>query len=332
MPAWDLIDRQRYEEIWRRQHGRTAINMVTTRGCPYHCNWCAKPIWGQRYNARSPENVVDEIKLLSGYTAVDYVWFMDDIFGLKPRWIQRFADALGEQGLSIRFKALSRPDLLLREGEVDALARAGCDVIWMGAESGSQKILDAMEKGTAVEDILDACAALRARGIRVGLFIQFGYPGEDRDDIRATISMIRAIVPDELGISVSYPLPGTPFHERVREQMGTTRHWTDSEDLAMLFRGPYRTSFYRMLHRYVHADLAMRRAWRSLRNASERRELDPRQKIRRAGLIGYAGLRALVSQLALGLLSRLPHDPTHELPVEMSPAAAAIPSKQPREQ
>jgi hypothetical protein len=158
LPAWDLIDLRRYRDIWTRRHGRFALNMVTTRGCPYHCNWCAKPIWGQRYNARSPENVVGELIWLKELAEFDHIWFMDDIFGLKPRWIARFADALGEAGLNIRFKCLSRPDLLLRIGETQALARAGCDIVWMGAESGSQNVLDAMEKGTTVENIFESRA------------------------------------------------------------------------------------------------------------------------------------------------------------------------------
>jgi len=312
LPAWDLIDLKRYRDIWTRRHGRFPLNMVTTRGCPYHCNWCAKPIWGQRYNARSPENVVGELIWLRELADFDYLWFMDDIFGLKPRWISRFADALDEAGISIRFKCLSRPDVLLRKGETEALARAGCEIVWMGAESGSQNVLDAMEKGTTVEMILDACQSLREQGIRVGLFIQFGYPGETRADIRATVKMIQRIMPDELGISVSYPLPGTRFYDRVKAELGDTRHWQDSDDLAMLFQGPFNTRFYRALHRYVHSDLAMRRAWRSKRILP----------------LGHAVARRTWFGLAMAVLSRLPHRRLDALPPGMLPEAAAKPSDQ----
>jgi radical SAM superfamily enzyme YgiQ (UPF0313 family) len=328
LPAWDLIDLRRYRDIWSRRHGRMALNMVTTRGCPYHCNWCAKPIWGQRYNARSPQNVVDELVRLRECTDVDYIWFMDDIFGLKPRWIAQFADRLDGAGVNIRFKCLSRPDLLLRSGETEALARAGCDIAWMGAESGSQKVLDAMEKGTTVEKIVDASEPLRQHGIRVGLFIQFGYPGETRQDIRATVRMIRRIMPDELGISVSYPLPGTRFYDRVKSGLGRTRHWQDSDDLAMLFQGPYNTQFYRSLHRYVHNDLNLRRAWRILREPNRRKALGTRIRVRKVGLLLFSTVKVAWFAMTMAVLSRLPHRGLESLPVDLSPDAAAIPSEQ----
>lgn len=329
VPAWDLVDLHRYREIWKRRHGHFELNMVTTRGCPYHCNWCAKPIWGQRYNARSPENVVGELIWLKELAEFDHIWFMDDIFGLKPRWIARFADALEEARLNIRFKCLSRPDLLLRIGETQALARAGCDIVWIGAESGSQNVLDAMEKGTTVENILTACKLLREQGIRVGLFIQFGYPGETRTDIRATVRMIQQTMPDELGISVSYPLPGTRFYDRVKAELGDTRHWQDSDDLAMLFKGPFTTGFYRALHRYVHSDLAVRRTWRVLTEPARRKTLDMKQKIRKLGLLAYSIVRVAWFSMAMTVLSRVPHRGMESLPVGMQPDAAATPSDQP---
>lgn len=328
LPAWDLIDIRRYHEIWTRRHGRLSLNLATTRGCPYHCNWCAKPIWGQRYNSRSPENVVDELALLQDLVDVNYFWFMDDIFGLKPHWVSRFAEVLEDTGINIRFKSLSRPDLLLRKGETGALARAGCDIAWMGAESGSQKVLDAMEKGTTVENILDACASLRQHGIRVGLFIQFGYPGETWQDIQATIRMIRKIMPDELGISVSYPLPGTRFYDRVKAELGSTRNWQDSDDLAMLFNGPFNTPFYRSLHRYVHSDLNMRRAWRFLSGSRGQKTVSSRIRLRKTGLLAYSVVRVACFGFAMAILSRLPHRGINSLPVELRPDAAATPSDQ----
>jgi radical SAM superfamily enzyme YgiQ (UPF0313 family) len=328
IPAWDLIDLNRYREIWTRRHGRFALNMVTTRGCPYHCNWCAKPIWGQRYNARSPGGVVAEIVRIRQLVDCEYVWFMDDIFGLKPNWIKEFATALDAAGIAIKFKCLSRPDILLRDGETEALARAGCDIVWMGAESGSQKVLDEMEKGTTVENILQACESLRLHRVRVGLFIQFGYPGETRQDIRATVRMIRQIMPDELGISVSYPLPGTRFYDRVKAELGKTRHWQDSDDLAMLFKGPFNTTFYRALHRYVHSDLAVRRTWRRLKTGAQRKKLGNARKLRVAGLLVYSIATAGWFMLVMAVTSRLPHRGMAPLKAELGPVAAATPSDQ----
>jgi anaerobic magnesium-protoporphyrin IX monomethyl ester cyclase len=263
-PAWDLIDTPRYRQLWRLRHGYYSLNMATTRGCPFHCNWCAKPIWGQRYNCRSPENVVGELQWLKQHVQPDHIWFADDIFGLKPGWVERFGALVHQHSAALPFKCMLRPDLVT-PSLVDGLRLAGCRSVWLGAESGSQKILDAMEKGTTVEQIHQACGRLQAAGIEVGFFIQYGYPGENTQDIQETLAMIRRCLPDDIGISVSYPLPGTAFHEKVRSQLGEKRNWIDSEDMAMLYRGPYPESFYRVLYRATHSEFRMRRAWLRLK-------------------------------------------------------------------
>jgi radical SAM superfamily enzyme YgiQ (UPF0313 family) len=260
-PAWNLVDVEKYRSIWLKRHGYFSMNMVTTRGCPYHCNWCAKPIWGQRYNSRSPENVVAEMKWLKSTYAPDHIWFADDILGLKPNWIERFAALSREAEAQIPFKCLQRADLV-NEQTAAALARAGCRTIWIGAESGSQKILDAMDKGDTVEDIYRAARLLRDHGIEVGFFLQFGYPGETWEDVQKTLKMVRECAPDDIGISVSYPLPGTKFYEHVKLELGEKQNWIDSEDLAMLYQGPFPTEFYRILHRRVHYEFRAWKAWR----------------------------------------------------------------------
>ena len=133
-PAWDLVNIEKYRAVWMKKHGYFSMNLVTTRGCPFHCNWCAKPIWGQRYHSRSPENVAAEMKWLKEEYHPDHIWFADDILGLKPGWLPRFADAVHTQGSLIPFKCLSRADLLTRKGEVEALARAGAQTVWLGAK------------------------------------------------------------------------------------------------------------------------------------------------------------------------------------------------------
>jgi radical SAM superfamily enzyme YgiQ (UPF0313 family) len=241
------------------------MNMVTTRGCPYHCNWCAKPIWGQRYNLRSPENVAAEMKWLKETYHPDHIWFADDIFGLRPGWIERFSQQVAEQDAIVPFKCLLRADLV-KPSVVEGLKRAGCQTVWMGAESGSQKILDAMDKGTTVQQIYDARRRLGQAGIQVGFFLQFGYPGETRAEVERTLQMVRETMPDDIGISVSYPLPGTKFYERVKSQLGPKQNWVDSDDLAMLYQGPFSQAFYRTLHRAVHSEFRMRRAWMAIKH------------------------------------------------------------------
>lgn len=153
-PDWDLVDLRRYQAIWYRRHGYYSLNMVTSRGCPFHCNWCAKPIWGQRYQTRTPENVMAEMKSLKEKYHPDHIWFADDVFGLKPGWIQRFADLIQQEDALIPFKSLHRADLLLWGDTIPALKRAGAQMVWLGAESGSQRILDALPETPSWEGAL----------------------------------------------------------------------------------------------------------------------------------------------------------------------------------
>lgn len=266
-PAWDLVNSESYRKQWVKHHGYFAANMVTTRGCPFHCNWCAKPIYGQVYNSRSPENVVEEMKFLKKTINPDRIWFCDDIFGLKPGWVAQFSEVVLKQDAIIPFKCLSRVDLLLKEDAIRNMARAGCYNVWVGAESGSQKVLDAMEKGTTVGQIYEATRLLKQAGIRVGFFLQYGYPGETREDIELTLKMVKECLPDEIGVSVSYPLPGTRFYESVKAQMGPKHNWVDSQDLAMMFPGTYSPDFYRALHRVTHKQFRIALSKRALRES-----------------------------------------------------------------
>ncbi|HEY8931137.1 MAG TPA: radical SAM protein [Mucilaginibacter sp.] len=252
LPAWDLIDIEPYRRLWLKNAGYFSLNIGTTRGCPFKCNWCAKPIYGNRYNSRSPENVVAEIKLLKQNYQMDHIWFCDDIFGLKPGWVKEFAGLLNEAGIKIRFKIQSRADLLADEEIVKALAAAGCENVWIGAESGSQKILDAMDKGIQIEQIREATRLMKEYGIKPSFFIQFGYPGEVKEDIKLTIDMINELLPFEIGISVSYPLPGTSFYDKVKAELEKKTNWTDSDEMALMFSNTYPPGYYKQLHRYVH--------------------------------------------------------------------------------
>jgi anaerobic magnesium-protoporphyrin IX monomethyl ester cyclase len=190
----------------------------------------------------------------------------DDIFALKPGWIQSFNDLVQKRKLSFRYKIQSRVDLLLQENSIEALAKSGAETVWVGAESGSQKILDAMDKGTKISEIEEATMLLRKYNIRVGFFLQFGYPGETKEDIEKTIAMVLRLMPDEIGISVSYPLPGTKFYETVKDQLQQKQNWSDSDDLSMMYRGTYPADFYKILHRYVHDRYAIERGKFAFKN------------------------------------------------------------------
>ena len=304
MPAWDLVDVERYRAIWRRHHGYHSMNLVTTRGCPYHCNWCAKPIYGQRYAVRAPEHVVSEMAWLKRAYAPDHLWIADDIFGLKPGWVEEFGRLTKERDARIPFKCLMRADQVTPRVAA-ALGNAACRTVWIGAESGSQKILDAMEKGIKVEQIVEASRALHEAGIEVGLFLQFGYPGELREDIQRTLDMMRACRPDDIGVSISYPLPGTRFYDRVRAELGHKRNWFDSDDLETMYHATYSPEFYRVLHEAVHAEFRLTRAASLASVAARPWRLRP-VHLRQAGSAAAHGLKLPLLRWQLDEFSRGP--------------------------
>lgn len=325
MPAWDLVDVPRYRSIWRQRHGYYSMNVATTRGCPYHCNWCAKPIWGQRYNTHTPDRVVAEIKHLMNTYQPDHIWFVDDIMGLKPGWIERFAELTEKENLQLPFKCLSRVDLLLRGNTINALKRAGCQIVWVGAESGSQKILDAMEKGTKVEQIREASQRLHDEGVQVGFFLQFGYPGETREDIERTLQLVRDCNPDDIGISVSYPLAGTTFYERVKDQLGMKHNWLNSSDLAMLYHGPFTTDFYRQLHKVVHKEFRARK----VRDELKRNPFTLHsQRVRDVIAMAFHIMTLPFARRQLDRLAQQPHQGFDQLTPGMDYAKAATPTLQ----
>jgi len=274
--ARELIDLEPYRQAWKTAHGYFSANVVASRGCPYRCNWCAKPISGNKFQIRPADDVASEIRELKELYGVQHLWFGDDVFALNHRWIAQFADAMQRERCVLPFKIQSRADLMT-EQTVSALRSAGCAEVWMGVESGSQKILDAMDKGLQVAEVVDARDRLRAAGIRACFFLQFGYPGETWNDIQMTAALVRATRPDDIGISVSYPLPGTVFYDRVQTQIGVKRNWTDSDDLCVMYTAAYRTDFYLALRDAMHVEVSswdrkskltrsqVHRAWQQLR-------------------------------------------------------------------
>ncbi|HEX8366348.1 MAG TPA: radical SAM protein [Allosphingosinicella sp.] len=254
LPAWDLVDAEAYRSVWTEAHGFFSWNLATSRGCPYSCNWCAKPTFGRGYAQRSPASVAEEMRRLKRDVAPDHVWFADDIFGMTERWIGEFAKEVARRRALIPFMMQSRVNLIDR-AVAGSLKAAGAAEVWLGVESGSQRILDAMDKGSVVASVRTATLALKEEGIRVGWFLQLGYPPEDWEDILLTRDLVREERPDDIGVSVSYPLPGTVFHERVAAQLGTRRNWRDTDELAMLFQGTFDTAFYRMVRDALHAEV-----------------------------------------------------------------------------
>lgn len=304
MPAWDLIEVSSYKKIWMENHGYFSLNIATTRGCPFKCNWCAKPIYGNRYNSRSPKKVTEEIEYLIKNFDVKHFWMCDDIFGLKPGWVQEFRNVVKSKGLKFKYKIQSRVDLLLQEDTISALAESGADTVWVGAESGSQKILDSMDKGTTVEQIFEATRLLKRNGIRPAFFLQFGYLGEEKADIEKTINMVLELMPEEIGISVSYPLPGTKFFDKVKDQLKGKSNWTDSDELALMYKGTFSPSYYKKLHRYVHKVYRRKQSLMNIKNLI----LNPfninKSKLRSAAALIYYSPMSIIDALQLKRLEK----------------------------
>lgn len=305
LPAWDLIETEAYRQLWLKHHGYFSLNLATTRGCPFKCNWCAKPIYGNRYNSRSAIQVVDEIEMLLKKYNPDHFWMSDDIFGLKPGWVNNFRDEVKKRGLTFRYKIQSRVDLLLEEDAIAALAESGAETIWVGAESGSQKILDAMDKGTKVEQIREARLLLKQKGIKAAFFLQFGYPGETKEDINSTLQMVLDLMPDEIGISVSYPLPGTKFYENVKVGLHEKQNWSDSDDLAMMFAGTYSSAYYKILHRYIHNRYRIQRGINQIKNWIKQPRIPMALDIKRIASMVFHFPFALINAFQLNQLSKV---------------------------
>ena len=268
--AWNLVDMDRYRVMWLKAHGYFSLNMAASRGCPFRCAWCAKPIWGNQYIQRDAGEVAEEMAYLKRSFSPDHIWFADDIFGFRVDWVAQFAAAVQAQDAQIPFTIQTRADLVSERMAV-ALRDAGCREAWIGAESGSQRVLDAMNKGTTVAEIRVARERLKSVGVRVGFFIQLGYMDEDLTDIIATRELLDAARPDEIGVSVSYPLPGTKFYELVKAQLGGKTRWNESNDLDMMFQGTYTSDFYRAVRNLLHDQVTLQTATVPLRRDEQRR-------------------------------------------------------------
>lgn len=257
-PARDLIDLDPYRAAWTNAHGYFSANMVSSRGCPYHCNWCAKPISGNKFHLRAAAAVAEEMRMLKREAGVQHIWFGDDVFALNHRWVEEFADEVVRRDAVIPFKIQSRADLM-RDDTVRALKAAGCVEVWMGVESGSQAVLNAMDKGLKLSSVVIARRRLHEANIRACYFLQLGYPGESWPELQETINFVRRTRPDDIGVSLSYPLPGTVFYQRVQSQLGSKRNWADSDDLCVMFHAAYSTEFYRAVRDALHAEVI---SWR----------------------------------------------------------------------
>jgi len=255
-PAWDLVDLQPYRKLWMRRHGVSAMSLIAGRGCPFRCTWCAKPVLDKKFLTRSVENVVNELLWLKRNFNPSYLRFVDDVFVMDRRWALKFCEEVVRADAVIPFECLARVDLV-NEEMLAALKRAGCQKIFYGVESGSQKILDAMKKGTKIHQIKTTATLMHKLGIKMHAYLMFGYPGEEYEDIWKTIRLVEETVPHSAGVSVTYPIKGTEFYDQVRNEFLESNQWTYSNQNLSAFRTRYPSWVYRFAAKLTQTRLQL---------------------------------------------------------------------------
>ena len=243
LPNRQKIDLQQYLDAWKKAHGHSAVSVSTQRGCPYTCRWCSTAVYGQSYRRRSPRAVVDEIEWLQAHYDFDLIWFVDDVFTVSHNWLNEFHDELQRRDVRVAFECITRADRL-NEEVIQTLKKCGCFRIWIGAESGSQRIIDAMDRRVDVQQVRDMIRAARQAGIQAGTFIMLGYPGETEADIRETVEHLKASNPDLFTITVAYPIKGTGLYEEVQSTAFSALPWADHTDRDLDFQRAYPRRYY----------------------------------------------------------------------------------------
>jgi radical SAM superfamily enzyme YgiQ (UPF0313 family) len=258
LPDRGAIDIERYLTTWRTHHGTGSLNLITARGCPYRCRWCSHAVFGYHHSRRSPENVADEVAHLRERYAPDMLWFADDVFSISPRWLAAYTELAIRRGLVLPFECITRADRVTPAVAED-LRRLGCFRVWIGSESGSQRILDAMERGVTVTEVQAATALLRATGIQVGMFLMWGYEGEDASDIDATIEHVKRANPDVFLTTVAYPIKGTPYFDAVADRLVEPADWAAATDRDYQVRGRHSKRYYAFATRRLQHEVALHR-------------------------------------------------------------------------
>jgi len=257
-PARHAVDIGRYVKTWRDAHGKGSVNFITARGCPYKCRWCSHQVFGQTHRRRDPLLVVEEVESLLQTYSPDMVWVSDDVFTINHKWIREYAAEMRRRGLRIPFECISRADRLNAE-MLDLLAELGCFRVWIGSESGSQRILDAMDRGVKVEQVQQAVALTRERGIESGMFLMWGYEGEELDDIEATIKHVSKTKPDIFFTTVSYPIKGTPYYQKVSDRLVQLKPWGVSSDREIKIKGRHSRTFYSYADKLLRDEVQLAR-------------------------------------------------------------------------
>ncbi len=258
-PDREAVDIPAYMRVWKEHHGSSSISVIHARGCPYTCRWCSHSVYGNTHRRRTPEDAAEELLWIKERYNPDLIWYADDVFAINHRWLFRYAQALKERGVRIPFECISRADRLNAE-VIATLAEMGCYRLWNGSESGSQRVLDAMDRRVQVRDVQEKTHMLRAAGIETGMFIMLGYEGETVQDIVETVEHLKAANPDVFLTTVAYPIKGTPYYAQVESRIVTDKPWHARSDRDLTVAGRYSRRFYSFATRWMVNEVALHRA------------------------------------------------------------------------
>ena len=255
-PDRDRIDLPKYVDTWRTHHGMGSVNLITARGCPYKCKWCSHAVFGYSYRRRDVVDCADELQHIADVYRPDQVWYSDDVFTINHKWLYGYAAELKRRNLRLPFETISRADRMMKEEVLETLAAMGCYRIWIGAESGSQRVLDAMRRGVKVEQVEWATKAAQRHGIEVGMFLMWGYDGEELEDIEATVEQLKKWNPDLFLTTVAYPIKNTPFFEKVADRAVLNKDWAAATDRDFVIKGRHSRTYYGHADKWLRSEMA----------------------------------------------------------------------------
>jgi anaerobic magnesium-protoporphyrin IX monomethyl ester cyclase len=248
----------RYLQVWRERHGASSLSIITARGCSYRCGFCSHAVFGYSHRRRSPERVAGELESAVTQYRPDMIWYADDVFTISRSWLLAYAETLERRGIRLPFEATSRADRLDEE-IVSTLARMGCYRLWIGAESGSGRVLDAMSRGTEPQQAREAIHLLERHGIETGVFIMLGYEGEEISDLEATVRFLKESNPSTFLTTLAYPINGTPYYQQVADRVVALKPWEEGSDRDLTVAGRHSRRFYRFVNRWMVGEISWHR-------------------------------------------------------------------------
>ncbi len=253
------IDLPQYMRVWKDHHGRSSVSVIQARGCPYTCTWCSHSVYGNTHRRRTPADAAEELLWIKEQYNPDMIWYADDVFAINHRWFFEYQAELTKRGVRIPFECISRADRLT-EDVVKAFADMGCFRVWNGSESGSQRILDLMDRKVKVKDVQEKTHLLRRYGIETGMFIMLGYEGEEIRDLEETVEHLKISNPDLFLTTVAYPIKGTPYYSEVESRVLSNKAWHERSDRDLTVAGRRSRRFYSYATRWMVNEVALNRA------------------------------------------------------------------------